>query len=131
MINSNVKVASFLKSKNMKLLESHVSKNFGDYYQVWGSNILELVLKRDRDQETIDVRKRGDTQTLYDLDLIQQYLKRVGAVNETEDLDGYNFLKENFDAIQRLFTDDCYPDLKREIELEEQERYRKMFPEIH
>lgn len=114
----------------MKLLESHVSKNFGDYYQVWGSNILELVLKRDRDQETIDVRKRGDTQTLYDLDLIQQYLKRVGAVNETEDLDGYNFLKENFDAIQRLFTDDCYPDLKREIELEEQERYRKMFPEI-
>lgn len=131
MIN-NSEIENFLKTKNMKLLEAEVSESFGNWYEIWGSDILEFIFRRDRGQETVDVRRKGASNFGYDLDLLRELMIRRGEIQEKEEIRDISslceFIMKYYDQIEDLFQTDRYPKTQKEMKYLEYESCKKMFP---
>ena len=122
-------IYSFLKSRDFKLTDKDVSPYFGDYYDTFKNNVVELRFSSSRSLATVDICCIEETNNWYDLALVKALLYNEQELNKITTLEEYVFfLEQEIDFINELFNKDNYSNTKNKLEELRNKRAKQMFP---
>ena len=127
-MRSTENIYSFLKSNGFRLIAQDTSEYFGDYYDTFANGDIELRFSSSKSFETVDVRniEKGEW---YDLALVKALLHNEEKLNNVTTIEKHNdFLKEELDRINDLFSKRNYAITKKKLDEFGNERAKQMFP---
>ncbi|MET0465388.1 MAG: hypothetical protein ABW007_19660 [Chitinophagaceae bacterium] len=121
----------FLQVNKFQLLATSKSENFGDEYNIFSNEELEIKISSTKSDIIIDVRKRSSGEKWFDLILIKSLIdnhEKFTVSLSVEELS--TFLKDNFEKILDLFKQENYDSTIARLQDLERSRIKQNFPQL-
>ena len=124
-------INSLLALNGFKLVEKKVSPHFGDYYDTFSNNIIELRFSSSKSFISVDIRNIEGEKIWFDLALVRALLYQEQKLNVVTTIDEhFDFLEKEFNLISELFKKENYDFTKKKLKDLEDKRAKQMFPGI-
>ena len=126
---NNENIYSFLKSKGFRLIKKNKGEFFGNYFNVFANETIELRFSSSKSFETVDIRLGCPNEDWYDLALVKALLNNETNLTNVTNIEEYcMFLQNEFIRISDLFNGKNYLVAKEKLEYLRNERVKQMFP---
>lgn len=120
-----------MEVSGFRLINKDISMFFGDYYDIFTNDRIEIKFSSSKSREVVDIRINQSNERWYDLALAKALLYNETKLNGTTTIEEYNeFLQKEFTNIVELFNSRSYPTTKRKLEKLANERMKQMFPNL-
>lgn len=125
------KKCAFLFSANQfQIIDSSSSESFGNAFLILERGDLRLQFIKDRDQIFLDFQpsSRKGKLNWYSIDIVKQMI--TGEIETSAEIISRNieFLKNNLDKIEQLFSKTYVEDTIKKLKKLERERAKRLFP---
>lgn len=128
-MKSNKDVYTLLKANGFRLIDKDISSSFGDYYDIFSNDSLEIRFSSSKSLETVDIRANQLNKGWYDLALVKALLyneTKLNVATSTEECK--RFLQKELTSIIQLFDNRNYLATKKRLGELANERVKQMFP---
>ena len=124
-----MKIYDFLKNRNFYIEDNRKSIDFGNCYDIFTNNIINIRFIKDKSKSTIDIKSVLDNSQWYDLALVKNLLSHETQLDkETTNQEYQNFLITYMDDILCLFDTKNYHSTTIQLDELSRERTKQMFP---
>ncbi|GAA4314345.1 hypothetical protein [Compostibacter hankyongensis] len=130
-MKNNEKTYGFLKSNGFELIQKDTSAFFGDYYDIFSNDFLQIRFSKSKSFETVDIRSNQSNENWYDLALVKALLYKERDLNYVTTIETHkDFIHKELGNIVELFNDKNYLTTKKRLDELGNERAEQMFPGI-
>lgn len=122
-------IYSFLEASGFRLIDKDISTFFGDCYDIFTNDRVEIRFSSSKSFETVDIRANQLNEDWYDLALVKALLYNETKLNVATTIDECRrFLQKELTGIIQLFDSRNYLVTKKRLGELANERIKQMFP---